>query len=537
MSRKYVGVVMFVLLTGSGGMLCAAGLDSPQVEIRLANGAIVLDSAELFESAELRVAGPFGYQARKSFARGDLVSVDLLHDGRLGDLAENSGDQPESLADGRYRFELVMLDATGEVTASKSDVFMVVNGITMSRDQFRAQLTSIRGDLNTGDRGRAESAGPVGDTPQPGDHQIVGVTSAAGSETDQFTVTDFPDDGTTLLSLDSDSPVSDQYWHIVHALGDLQFVEDSNFTLPGTRTFMHFDRTSDYVGLGTTTPAGSVHIFANNAPELILEDNGGAQWEIEASGSQLRILDDNDTRKFVIEDGSGSNQLVLDSTGNVGINTSSPDDPLHIVSAGTPTNGQLYVENTGPATTREMLSFSNAGRGQMTFENRATGETWQFINRFGSFWFSDLGDGPELDVQTDGDIGLGCRDPLSNIHVGKGTCGSGVWSQLQAGASQFTVSSSRTLKENLTPVAVPGLLDRIEQVDVYQYDFKEGPKDQLGVMAEDFHEIFGRGSDKQLNGHELQMALWMAVQELTSENRQLQERLLALEERVSGDLP
>ena len=39
-------------------------------------------------------------------------------------------------------------------------------------------------------------------------------------------------------------------------------------------------------------------------------------------------------------------------------------------------------------------------------------------------------------------------------------------------------------------------------------------KDKLGLMAEDFHQVFKRGSDTTINGQEVQMALWLAVQEL-----------------------
>jgi hypothetical protein len=79
---------------------------------------------------------------------------------------------------------------------------------------------------------------------------------------------------------------------------------------------------------------------------------------------------------------------------------------------------------------------------------------------------------------------------------------------------------------------------------VFAYDFIDGPKDKIGLMAEDFHTVFGRGSDKLINGQEVEMALWLAVQELTAENkgqkqmleeqrnliRRLEERLARLEE-------
>ena len=51
-------------------------------------------------------------------------------------------------------------------------------------------------------------------------------------------------------------------------------------------------------------------------------------------------------------------------------------------------------------------------------------------------------------------------------------------------------------------------------------------------MAEDFHTVFERGSDKMINGQEVQMALWLAVQVLTRQNRELSERLLELETQI-----
>jgi DNA anti-recombination protein RmuC len=111
---------------------------------------------------------------------------------------------------------------------------------------------------------------------------------------------------------------------------------------------------------------------------------------------------------------------------------------------------------------------------------------------------------------------------------------------IDAGSAQFTFSSSRTIKENLSPVQVPNILDKISQVGVYNYDYINGPKDKLGLMAEDFHTVFGRGSDKLINGQEVEMALWLAVQQLTAQNKELAaqnneliQRLERLEARLS----
>ena len=51
------------------------------------------------------------------------------------------------------------------------------------------------------------------------------------------------------------------------------------------------------------------------------------------------------------------------------------------------------------------------------------------------------------------------------------------------------------------------------------------------LIEEDFHVIFERGSDKELNGNEFQMALWLAVQELKQENDGLRKRIEVLENK------
>jgi hypothetical protein len=130
-----------------------------------------------------------------------------------------------------------------------------------------------------------------------------------------------------------------------------------------------------------------------------------------------------------------------------------------------------------------------------------------------------------LRIESDGDVGINCNNPTSDLVVASGSGCSTPSSSLNAGSSQFTVSSSRTLKENLSPIQVPNILDKIARTNVFAYDFIDGPKDRMGLMAEDFHEVFGRGSDKVIDGQEVEMALWLAVQELTAQNRQLSKQL------------
>lgn len=133
------------------------------------------------------------------------------------------------------------------------------------------------------------------------------------------------------------------------------------------------------------------------------------------------------------------------------------------------------------------------------------------------------------DDATGSNVGIGCDGPGSDLVVGgtASSCATAPWSRINAGDANWTGSSSRTFKENLSPVQVPDILEKMAGVGVYTYDFIKGPKDRIGLMAEDFHQIFGRGSDKEIDGSEVEMALWLAVKELTGQNRELNEQLAA----------
>lgn len=115
--------------------------------------------------------------------------------------------------------------------------------------------------------------------------------------------------------------------------------------------------------------------------------------------------------------------------------------------------------------------------------------------------------------------------------------GTGTFSEINAGEATFTTSSSRTYKENIEPVFVTNILDKISVIPVNTYDFKpklcnesdDKCKNKIGLIAEDFYIIFERGSDKTLSGQKVQMALWLGIQELKAENDGLKQRIKTLE--------
>jgi hypothetical protein len=217
--------------------------------------------------------------------------------------------------------------------------------------------------------------------------------------------------------------------------------------------------------------------------------------------------------------------LYVDPSGKVGVGTSTPSARLDIrPSSSTPV--ELRVKND--AVNTDALTVVQSANDNLIFRiyEAPTGEG------VFSVFAANGGENLRFTGQAGGRLGIGCAQGIGADLVlnaaGGGTCGTGTESTINAGATQFTITSSRTIKENIEPVEIDGILEKISGIGVYRYDFISGPEDSLGLMAEDFHEIFGRGSDKLLDGQEVTMALWLAVRELTERTDHLARRNEAL---------
>ena len=290
----------------------------------------------------------------------------------------------------------------------------------------------------------------------------------------------------------------------------------------GASTNSIFVDSTGRVGFRTSTPVLDLHVSTSNTPALRLEqtNSGGftAQtWDIAGNEANFFVRDVTSGSRlpFRIRPGATTSSIDISADGSVGINDASPNSNAKL-----DLNGPQRYEGFAAPT------FDNAA---WVWNESGVGYT---IQSGGSIRMrTGAASAARLTVSATGDVGINCTSPTADFVIFATSDCSGSGSTINAGATQFTATSSRTMKENLEPVAVPDLLDRIAKVDVYKYDFKTGPQNRMGLMAEDFHTVFGRGSDKVIDGNEVQMALWMAVQQLTEQNKQLQERLNALEQQ------
>ena len=141
------------------------------------------------------------------------------------------------------------------------------------------------------------------------------------------------------------------------------------------------------VGLGTMAPATELHIVDGDTPTVRLEQDGSSgftahTWDVAGNESNFIVRDvtGGNTVPVRIRPGAPSDSIHIATGGNVGIGQSTPTDRLHILGAAT---GGLLIQQTG------------AGLPQFTLQkDGAPARTWRVrVNTPGNFVFTDATSG------------------------------------------------------------------------------------------------------------------------------------------------
>ncbi len=265
------------------------------------------------------------------------------------------------------------------------------------------------------------------------------------------------------------------------------------------------------VGIGTASPGEKLHIHSSGSNEsLVRATNGnitqGLELGVEDNGDALIIHRDKNNLNF------GTNNVIgmtLDEGGDVGIGVDDPAARLHI---------------QDESLTQFHMSVTDNVQGDRDWGIETSSQSFQIKDLSQSVSFQSK---ISINAQS-GDVGLGDPTPDADFDITRNS----TYSHINAGDAMFTVSSSRSLKENIRKVDVENILEKMSKVDVQNYDWRpdvfsgeeKDRQNKMGLIAEDFHTILGRGSDKEINTNEVIMVLWMAVQELRKELKSIRNR-------------
>ena len=333
------------------------------------------------------------------------------------------------------------------------------------------------------------------------------------------------------------------------------------------------------VGIGTTSPDTALHI-STTSPSIRLTDttpatNTVAQvWaDSDAAGALLLAADITNvgTNPFISARigglGVADEKMRIDSSGNVGIGTTSPDSALHVMQSGDVNDG----------ITLQQVNYAK----KLNLRTNSAGEL-----------IVDVDDGTveAMRIDSDGNVGIGTTNPSAVFHVEKhsnltqssphfkirgnvytglhwlngtayyigqdsttrsmrifsGDSTTGV--ELMYGATAWSTFSDERLKENITNL--DSVIDKIKDIRCVTYTRSdvENSKETIGFIAQDFIGKFDQvinkskisDEDKEeyysIKYTETIPVLMKAIQEqqqtiedLKSQNESLAARISALE--------
>lgn len=296
------------------------------------------------------------------------------------------------------------------------------------------------------------------------------------------------------------------------------------------------------VGIGTTSPTNKLHVKVGSAggdptgsqENIVLESNTNSYYNVlvpstatlagygistdttNAKGGMF-YEPNNDKLKFKT---NTTFQMVIDTSGNVGIGTTAPARQLHINRADA-LGTFIQVTNTDSGVT----SSDGTKIGMNSFEETVIDnlETQDIV-----FQIDDVTkmvvDGPT------GNVGIGTTSPAYPLHMASGArvTSGGVW----------TNASSKVYKENIENLGVEEAIDALRTLNPVTFNYKtDKNENHVGFIAEDVPTLVATEDRKGLSPMAIVAVLTKVVQEQQKTINTLTKKVNTLERHVKSDNP
>ncbi|HCN76454.1 MAG TPA: hypothetical protein DIT13_04560 [Verrucomicrobiales bacterium] len=201
------------------------------------------------------------------------------------------------------------------------------------------------------------------------------------------------------------------------------------------------------VGIGTTSPSHKLHVFGNTALQgsassdsvgFSIYNSGGAERATlgmaGAGGAYSSDAVQGDTivrafnGKLLLQSGTGSSAICINSSNNVGIGKSNPGSKLDVngnISATgnlsvTGTNGSFstpFFPPSGTTTLSLFVAGVGANEPQMRFNRTSDGQFYDIGMNGSNGFVIDDNDTPRLTINSAGNVGIGESNPTARLHV------------------------------------------------------------------------------------------------------------------------
>ena len=311
--------------------------------------------------------------------------------------------------------------------------------------------------------------------------------------------------------------------YIYHDGTNMTFQNNSNgyeaFATNGTER-MRID-SSGNVGIGTTSPSKLLHLYStgNNAYTRYAYSGSGSYFEVGQGADSLAYVW-NATNTAMLFGTNNTERMRIDSSGNVGIGTSSPGYRLGVVPGGSDgyairvfgasSTNAGYIQFTDNAASTEQgkigvngssnLTFSTGGTERMRIDSGgsvlvgATATGAYFDGSLNVFKSGNIPMCVKIDTVSAWDISC-WSTPTSgnNAFMNFGTEGTftsrgSITYNRAGGLTAYNTTSDQRLKENI--VDAKSALDKIDSVKIRSFDWKEtGNHVDFGVIAQELQQV------------------------------------------------
>ena len=468
--------VMVIESTGNVGI----GTSSPAVEMEIASAApqIRLTDTDGGYCEVTNVGGNLLLQADKgnteasSYMRFDVDGSERMRidsSGNVG-IGTNSPATPlDIFSSNAFLIKAVRnlsTDAGLQIGANNSGAFIDTVGI----HEFAIQT-------NASERLRIDSSGNVG----------IGTSTAAGANGKGIAIyaSDFP-----RLSFrnsttgDTTNDGMEMYMAGLNFYHDLGEAGSQLFYTSGTER-MRID-SSGNVGIGTSSPTArfDVNSGATNTVAAFRSTDAGAYIGIADPSTTL------DAGYPTLSVGAVGNNLVLntantermrvDSSGKVGIGTTSPANTLHVVSS----SGFHTLDSVGGASLIDFRTTGNTTQGGVAIGADA-------VNTL-SFRTAST---ERMIIDSSGNVGIGTSNPSQALHIGDGTASKYIRLQGSVADSYVGSDSTGTFLGNTTSYPIYFNTNSVERMRITSGGYLKASNDGSYIStAADWHEFTAGGT-------------------------------------------